>query len=89
MIHLVGFDGGNDLHQAGITFKRGSMEVNSAEQVVNARESMLWVFDGDAAHDAMHLVASFEKKLGKIAAVLARDAGDKSALGGGHGHRFE
>jgi hypothetical protein len=80
MVHLVRLNGGNDFHQAGITFERGSMQVHPVNEVLNARQAVLRIFNGYATNNAMDVVIFFQQQFGEVAAILARDPGNERAF---------
>ena len=58
------------------------MEPDAVERVADAAEAAVGVFERDAAHEAVHLVAVFEEVLGQVAAVLPGDACDECSFHG-------
>jgi len=53
------------------------MELNSIEEVANARQPVLGVFKSHAADETVNVIPLREKQLGEIGAVLARDSGNE------------
>ena len=67
VVDLVwGWTARQHLEQAGIAFERGRVERDLVEEVLDAPEAVLGIFDGDAADDAVNFVALFEQQLGQI-----------------------
>src|SRR5216683_4445928 len=66
-----------DMKNAGIAFNTRRMKLKTIKQMRDAAKSSLRVFDPDAAHQAMNLVAETQQMFGQIASVLTRDAGDE------------
>ena len=84
MVHLIRLNGGNNFHQAGIAFERGSMKVQPVDEVLNARQAVLRIFNGYAANDAVDFVVFFQQQFREVAAILARDPGNERAFSIGH-----
>src|SRR6266705_282841 len=73
-----------DVKDARIAFNARRMKLKTIKQVRDAAKSSLRVFDPDAPHQTMNLVAETQKMFSQIASVLARDAGDECFFARGH-----
>ena len=60
MVNLLWLDSYHDLHQAGIALERRGMQVNPVQKVPDPRQTVLGVFNGHAADDAVNLIAFFQ-----------------------------
>src|SRR5204862_5310034 len=80
MVALIELVAADDVEDRSVGFEARGMERDVLQQMSDAREAALRVFQGDAAHETMHLVACGEQQLGQVAAVLPGDAGDEGLL---------
>jgi hypothetical protein len=56
------------------------MQCHPVKQMLELREASGRVFKSNSAHQAMNLVAQFQKVLGEVTAVLSRNPGDECFL---------
>src|SRR5271156_3930 len=79
MINFVWLHGGDHLHQAGITLERCGVQMNPAQEMVDAREPVLRVLNCHPADDAVDFIALFQQQFRQIASILPRYPGYKCA----------
>ena len=77
VITLVELDLADDVEDRRITLETRGVELQAIEQMRDAVETPLGIFERYAPHKAVHLVTALEQKLGEVAAILARDACDE------------
>jgi hypothetical protein len=53
------------------------VKVQAIEQEADAPEALRGILDGNPTNQAMHFVPLAQQKLGQVAAVLPRDAGNQ------------
>jgi hypothetical protein len=53
------------------------MNLDPVEDVPDTTKTGVGIFQGDAAHDPVHLVVLLEKELSQVRPVLPGDAGDQ------------
>src|SRR4051794_21979201 len=56
------------------------MKVQLVLDVIDAPETMLWIFNGHSAHHPVHFIALLEKELREIGSILPGDSGDEGFL---------
>ena len=61
------------VEDAGVALQGGRMQVEAVDEVVDAEEAVLGVFEGDAADHAVDFIAFLKQELGEVGAVLAGD----------------
>ena len=71
----------DDAVYARIALKARGVQGQMVENMSDAPEPALRVFERDSTHKAMHFVAQIEKIFGQIATILACDAGDQRTFG--------
>ena len=85
MITLIIFLFAEDMEDAGVAFQARGVQLDSIQQMGNPAESVVGVFNCDAADYAMHVVPFSQQMLSQIATVLPGNTSNKRAFSA---HRF-
>src|ERR1051326_6402596 len=70
----------DDAENARITFQARGMQCDSVEEVLNAIEAPLRIFQRDPANQAMNFIIVAEQKFSQITAVLTGEPGYERSL---------
>ena len=76
MVALVGPDLVDHSMHAGVAFKRGGVQMKLVENVLDARQPMLGVFERDSPHQSVNFVSLREQEFGEIRSILTGNAGN-------------
>src|SRR5438045_3877215 len=76
VITFIKFVTANDTENARIAFQTSRVELDPIQQMCDARESALWIFQSHAPDDSMDLITQREQILRQITSVLGGDTGD-------------
>src|SRR5688572_8067958 len=80
MVTLVKLVAAKDLKNAGITFQAAGMKRQPIQQMANASESALRIFQGHPPHHSMHFISERKQMFRKVTTILAGKAGDECFL---------
>src|ERR1051326_7931926 len=76
VITFIKFVTADDTENARIALQTSRVELDTIQQVCDACESALWIFQRNASHNAMDLITQREQIIRQVTSVLAGDTGD-------------